>query len=377
MKKVLIVGPTPPEGSYIGGIGIMLKGITGNWSSKSTKLIYLNSETRQRDFSITGRFGFSTLKYSLVLLSRVLRKVKEERPDIIHFHSSWGAALLKDLLISLICKVCYSCKLVFHIHYADLNAILLPRSRFLKAVQINLLYRCCDNVILMADLVQEGFLSIAPSIASRIRDRSVVLRNFTIISDKHRGGPSDDYKRILFLGNIGRRKGAFDIIEACSVIRDQIEAQHVLLTFAGPFDSAEVELEFKNLIKKSGLTASCILPGSVLGQEKEQLFLDSDLFLLPSYAEGVPIAMLEAMSYGLPVIVSTEGGMPEVVINNEHGLLVSAGDISALSGAISMLIDNHERRVFMGNQGRKLIEREYSLNSYLERLDKVYQGLVA
>src|SRR6185436_4751668 len=130
---------------------------------------------------------------------------------------------------------------------------------------------------------------------------------------------------VLFVGRIERAKGVFDLLESFSAIRAQIPG--ITLVCAGEGDRDTLAQRAAQL----GVQASLRLPGWIDGDAIQDLLNGAAVFVLPSYAEGQPMSLLEAMAAGTPVIATTVGGIPELVKHRETGLLVAPGDSAALA----------------------------------------------
>jgi glycosyltransferase involved in cell wall biosynthesis len=107
-------------------------------------------------------------------------------------------------------------------------------------------------------------------------------------------------------------------------------------------------------------------------QERDELLFSSDVFLLPSYNEGLPMSMLEAMAFGLPVIVTPVGGIPEIVIHGREGLIVLPGHIDELSHAMKLLIDDKKKREEMGKQALLRVV-PLCIENYMDTLRSIYR----
>ena len=115
----------------------------------------------------------------------------------------------------------------------------------------------------------------------------------------------------------------------------------------------EVE-KLKELISKYELEDFVYYEGFVSGNKKETLLNECDAYILPSYTEGLPVSILEAMSYGKPILSTPVGGIPEVV--KENGILFQPGDLSAIREAIELIANNKSRRKEMGLKSKEMIE---------------------
>jgi len=129
------------------------------------------------------------------------------------------------------------------------------------------------------------------------------------------------------------------------------------------------------IIKNLGIQDNVILVGHIPNYEMPLYYSSSDLVLLPSLSENFPVVALEAMSSGKPIIASRVGGIPELVSNNENGILVSPGNVEQLVEALLRLLENEPLRNRFGNMGRKLVEEKYDWKKigqlYLKEFQKV------
>jgi glycosyltransferase involved in cell wall biosynthesis len=122
-----------------------------------------------------------------------------------------------------------------------------------------------------------------------------------------------------------------------------------------------------------GLQDAVWLPGA--RSDVKALLHSFSLFTLPSLAEGTPVSMLEAMASGLPVVASKVGGIPEVVSDGEHGLLVPAGDAEALAQALARYARDPELGSRHGRAGRARVEERFSMRAMLASYGDLYDGL--
>ena len=127
----------------------------------------------------------------------------------------------------------------------------------------------------------------------------------------------------------------------------------------------------------AGLGNAVTFAGWVRGEEKLALLQEAALLALPSYAEGVPIAVLEAMAAGLPVVTTPVGGIPDLIADGRNGLLVQPGDVPALASAINRLLDDPALRGAMGDLNRQQVVAEYDVPRYVDRLLALYTDVTA
>jgi len=175
--------------------------------------------------------------------------------------------------------------------------------------------------------------------------------------------------KVLFFGLICQRKGVHDIIK----IIPQITSKHpdALFIFAGT--SGDFTKKLENFIAQSKITNNILYLKNVSDRIKVQLFLQSDIFLLPTYSEGLPIALLEAMAFGLPVVTTPVGAIPEVIEDGKNGFLVDPGDTKALSERIVALIENPVLWETMRKNNTQRINAEFTQEKMIEKIDRIYQ----
>lgn len=161
---------------------------------------------------------------------------------------------------------------------------------------------------------------------------------------------NDDITRVLFLGTINEAKGVFDMLE---MVRENKEyLTNKLIIYIG--GNGEVE-RFNNMIKEYGISNIVRFEGWVNEEKKAALLSECDIYLLPSYTEGLPISILEAMTYKLPIISTPVGGIPEIIENGKNGFLITPGNREELFNAINNLIKDSKKREIMGEEGYKKV----------------------
>ena len=133
--------------------------------------------------------------------------------------------------------------------------------------------------------------------------------------------------------------------------------------------------QVKEIIKQNGLENIAMFQGWVNGEKKVHLLNMADAYILPSYNEGLPISVLEAMSYSLPVISTTVGGIPEILKNGENGFIMEPGDKDAIYHAVVSLMED---KSLCKDMGKKSFEKvQVHLPVYVEKqLETLYDSLL-
>jgi glycosyltransferase involved in cell wall biosynthesis len=173
----------------------------------------------------------------------------------------------------------------------------------------------------------------------------------------------------LFLGLLGNRKGIFDLLPAFKQASEEMPNLRLRIGGNGDVDATRV------CVRTLGLENSVCLLGWISGSVKDQELHRADIFVLPSYNEGLPMSVLEAMAWGLPVVTTPVGGIPELIENRVDGLLVRPGDIGDLREALVSLAADRALRHRLGCNARERVERNHSAAQVLTALESVYAEL--
>lgn len=186
--------------------------------------------------------------------------------------------------------------------------------------------------------------------------------------------PETAFPIIGMTGRITEEKGYLELIEALGQLRYQFPNVH-LLVIGGQLSSERDAFESKlnNFIKQYELNYYITLAG--LRSDIPELLGLVDVFTLPSYREGLPRSILEAMAMELPVVTTDIRGCREAVVNGQTGLIVPPRNSEKLADALGWLLADVDRRKTFGKAGRQRVETEYDERFVFERLQKIYQEL--
>lgn len=176
--------------------------------------------------------------------------------------------------------------------------------------------------------------------------------------------------QILFSGTLYDGKGYKDLIRAFAKVAMNHPDWKVV--FAG---NGEVE-QAKSLASESGISEQVELLGWVSGEAKHKAFCEASALCLPSYAEGFPMAVLDAWAYGLPVVTTPVGGIPDVAVDGENMLLFNPGDVDALAMRLERIMSDKRLRQIMSEESVKLANGKFDLVTVTEQVRQIYDELV-
>jgi glycosyltransferase involved in cell wall biosynthesis len=373
---VLMVGPIPVAGSYIGGIGVSMRRLLVHWDLPFP-VVHFNPELCTRPYGTTGQLCGRNLLLSGVNLARLLYSRVALHPKIVHYHTSRGLAFLKDMLFAGLLRGLFRVPTVLHVRSSDSAKILASRRPRLRCLQLRILRHCCDRLVLLSDNLLSDFARILGREGGEdFRSRCTVLPNFTLLPPKSRKHTAPlDFVRVFYIGNLGREKGVYDTLEAARRLHGQTLVPFQVI-LAGPFNDAQEERQVRAAVAQAQLEETVVFLGTVYDGAKEAAFSQADIFVLPSYSEGIPQSMLEAMAYGLPVVVTNVGGIPEVVRDGQEGRIIQPGDVDGLCCALRGLMESVALRQKMGAAARQRIETHFTIDNYMRQLQRMYSSLL-
>jgi glycosyltransferase involved in cell wall biosynthesis len=240
------------------------------------------------------------------------------------------------------------------------------RSRFLR-MWLRLTIQLSDAVVVQSDSWRDYYKGFAgKSAVIRVIPNGVVTPKRTWERRKA------IRNRIVYVGWINKAKGVFDLLAATGIVAKKHPELSVALAGGGMSPAA-----LHGQIASFGLSGRVHSLGWVPHEKVDDVLASSELFVLPSYAEGLPNALLEAMSIGIPVIATRVGAISEVVEEGKSGLLVEPGDVPGLADSIDLLLANEEYADRLGAEGRKAVLDKYSMERVCLLWARILAGAAA
>lgn len=339
-----------PNQAVKGGIASVVNGYRGSDLEKRYRITYIES---YQDGS-----KWDKLKKALKGYAAFRRLLRKDRPDLVHIHSSFGPSFYRKMPF-ILWSASRGIPVVNHIHGAEF-APFYGNASGAKKKLVRRVYGKCTRLMALSKEWAVRLSQIVPE------ERIDILENYCRIP-KEPFDTGRDRKQVLFLGELGERKGCFDI----PAIWEQVKKKcpDAALVMAGDGEMARL----KEAFLKKGLTKDVSFPGWVRGEEKERLLRESGIFLFPSYHEGMPMAVLEAMGYGLGIVTTTVGGIPQLIDHKKSGFLETPGNVKAMAKDVSALIEDETLGRNMGELAKRAVEQKYSLEIHLRKLEETYR----
>ena len=231
--------------------------------------------------------------------------------------------------------------------------------RLLQSALLRTVVALAKEAIAVADLVAAD---------CGLSEVQVIRNGVPIPTEPARAPNRCSTPRLVFAGRVTASKGIFVLLEALATV-DRVNPIS-LITFGPVDDSREYAAAKRRLGLESRVEDTGVDPGWL------QRTNSGDVFVLPSFYEGMPLALLEAMANGLPVIATPVGGVPEVVIHGRTGLLVPVRDVRTLADAILWMAAHRDEASAMGREGRQIVAQDYSLGQLARAYESLYRRLL-
>lgn len=336
-----------PNADVKGGIATVVNGYRSYTFGTDYQISYVESYCNGGKFRKLFKAICGYMEFFKVLCTN--------KPDLVHVHSSFGPSFWRKLPFIYLADLC-KIPIINHIHGAEFELFYTNASDKKKRT-IKKVYEKCKLLIALSEEWKERLALIVPE------ERIVVIENYCIIPEL----AGRKKKQILFLGEIGERKGCFDIPSIYAEILKREKTTPLLLGGDG-----EIE-KVKHLLEENGVKGGVSFLGWVKGEEKDRLLKESSIFLFPSYNEGMPVALLEAMAYGLAIVTTNVGGIPQLIDHGMNGYICEPGDIQDMAEKVSELLQDDKKRAEFGSAARDKAVSHYSLEIHLQKLCDLYR----
>lgn len=354
MKRVLVIGN---DTSLKGGIAISIQQILDyNWISKGFEMNYIPTYNNKNSIYMCLFFAAA---YIRIFFSLCWRK-----PDVVHMHMSFKGSFYRKYLVQRLCNL-FKVPVVIHLHGSQFDKWYENASDKLKE-KIRRMMREAAVFIVLGEKWEKCVTAIEPKVNAQIVYNAVNIPNE--IAEWN-----DERFQILFLGILIKRKGVEELVRAFHKIVTLKPEKNIKLVMTG---TGEEEANLKRMIAEFGLEDKVTLAGWIGDDEKHKLLRESQLFVLPSYNEGMPRAILEAMSYGMPIVSTSVGDISVTVIDGENGYLVTPGDVDSLASKMLSIVDNKALYEKMGASSRQLTIEKFSDTAFFDKLAAIYGSCV-
>jgi len=307
--------------------------------------------------SHSGSFITSIFKTILICI-----KILFDSHKIYHLHISEKGSIIRKFIISNFIML-KGKKYIVHLHGSGFQKE-HSKNNYLSKITRKLLTN--TNAIVCITENMKNFIEQETNIKYKI----FVIPNFCETIAEKTVDLENHKKPVKFIysGIYGKRKGVYDLLAAFEKANFNVPIQLVL------YGNGEIE-KVKEIVEKSAKKNLITVNGWIEHSEYLKNLLNYDFLVLPSYAETFGLSLVEAMGFGIPVISTFAGAIPEIVKNNETGLLVEFGNIEQLAMALEKLANNVELRIELGKNAWADVKNRFSPQIVLKKLEGVYEKI--
>lgn len=354
MTKILMVGN---DSSVKGGITTVISQFRNyDWSSQNVNFKFIPT--------YVDKNNVIKILFFCLAMTRITFDLIFFRPDIIHIHMSYKGSFTRANTVHRLCKL-FKINDIIHLHGSEFKKWYDEIRDSKKQLKVRRLLKETSVVVVLGKEWEKRIKEIEPEA------RTIIVNNTIKISDENVKYRKEKFN-VLFLGVLIKRKGVHDLLSAISILKEKNILDNVNFTIAGTGDEKE------NLEKQAtSLEISKYINffGWVNDKEKRTLLADSQLLVLPSYNEGLPMAILEGISVGLPVISTNVGDISEAIINEKNGYLIDPGDVEKLAYYLEKIIlAGEENWKKFSENSKEIASEKFSDKKYFDIFKKIYKG---
>lgn len=282
-----------------------------------------------------------------------------KRPALVHIHVASRASFWRKFSFFLLA---FSLRIpaILHLHGAEFALFYDRECGPVRKRLVRFVFNRCHHVVVLSGAWKAWACQMCTN-PNVVRIYNPVLLPSKVTPWKQRKPGT-----ALFLGRLGKRKGSYDLLEATARVAAERPELRLLLGGDGELD------EVRARAAELGIADKVELLGWVRGEDKEQLLAMAVLYVLPSYNEGLPVSVLEAMAAGLPILSTPVGGIPEAVADGIEGFLIEPGDVQALAERLNHLLGDPELARRMGECARHKVEIAFSAAAVLPQIEAMY-----
>ena len=354
--KILFVLHYPPPVHGAAAVGLQIK--ESKIINKTFDCTYINLGTSMAIDEIGKKEIVKLFRYLSIFL-KIIWNAIFNRPDLCYFSMTAKCApFYKDASLALLAKL-FGIKVIYHFHNKGVS---LRQDKYIDDLLYRLIFKNSVVILLSKNLY--------PDIQKYVLKKQVYYcpNGIPDIEVRHTKYEERKVVEILFLSNLMESKGIFVLLDGCKIL----QSKNLIFkcTIVGGIGDVN-EKQFHSKIQEMGLTNCVTYAGEKFGKEKDLVFANSNIFIHPTLNDCFPLVLLEAMSAGLPIISTFEGGIPDIVEDGVSGFLVPQKNAVLLAEKLETLIKDPELRKQMGIAGRHKFEMEFNVDIFENRMIEI------
>lgn len=367
--RILVVGQTPPP--FTGQTVMIQRMLEGRYDNAELYHVRMAFSSEIDD---VGRFQLKKLFHIVRLVLQIAWSRLRLRTNVLYYPPAGPNAIpiSRDVFI-LCCTRWMFSQTAFHFHAGGLSEFLERLSVVPRALsrwsysKPDLCIRLSDETPPDCSVLKARHSVIVPYGIEDLAKRPALRNAETTRSNR---------VRLLFVGVILESKGVLTLLSACRTLRAR--RLDFELSIVGGFRDRDFERRVRALVSEYDLSSQVHFTGILTGSEKADVFEQADIFCFPSHyeAEALPVVLIEAMEFGLPILASNWRGIPSLVTDGENGFLVPPKDPEAAAAALGKMIADPELRLRLGRSGRERYEQRHTLEQFHLNLDQAFGALL-
>lgn len=356
MRKVLEIFTF--QGGYKGGVATMIEAYMkgdNEFGRNNYSLTHLNVAPTV----CTGNGKLDNIAYIYTQRKAVRQYLKEHKFDVVHIHTSREYLFLKDVLLAKLISKQFKIPVVMTIHVGSIHTV-YNRIGWFKKRSVKLLNNHVSKVIFLSkamchDFIQEGLHE----------KQSTVLYNFHSFEQTTtvERTPHEKFK-LLYVGSIHREKGIIELLTALS----EMPELDYHLNVCGKLTDESIKDDIEKYSKELGKKVSFL--GYVSGSAKTELFKSSDLLILPSYHEGLPLVIMEALGAGCAIMATPVGSVPEV-LTEENCIWIEIASVESIKKKLNHLTHELLTKIKNNNYG---LGKSFTFEEHVKDLVEIYNN---
>ncbi|MBE6769135.1 MAG: glycosyltransferase family 4 protein [Ruminococcaceae bacterium] len=361
MKKVLLCIKRSASDAYKGGVVTIIDDYINH---KKEFLNYdidvkLFAHKNKKDFRISK---LNNIIYGVSQKNALINKLKNGKIDIVNIHTSREFLFLKDVLLAKAISKKSSAKVVLTIHVGDVKTV-FNRIDFLKSFCVKIINRYISKTVFLSKTIRRQFVDLGVDNAN-----TEVLYNFHCLNEIEPLKKNGKTLELLFVGAIHKEKGIIELLKALNNLKEQ--PFHI--SVCGKLTDLSIKEEFETLVEN--LDDKITICGYVSGEEKSKIFDLADILILPSYHEGFPLVILEALASGTAIISTKVGATPEI-LNDKNAFWVDVADVQQIEKSIVEFLNKPET---LKKMKRNNFEKgkEFSIDEHIQKLCEIYNDIL-
>ncbi len=354
MESIIITAPSLESKNNIGGISA-LTSLTLKYNNKKKYIHFITGRKDNESISLLWIVKQFTFPFKFLFLM-----CKNKNVDVCHINLPQDyKGIFREGLLIILSKL-FNKKVVLHLRGGKFNL------KNIENLIIRILFHKClslSDVIITLGVNEKEFIENKYKLD---KNKIEVLENAVEINENLIKKSFDNVLKLLYIGRIEKNKGFDEIIQMLKNTYSLGRFKFILCG-TGPY------LNYVSESCKEIMGVDFEYRGIVQGRTKENIYKETHIFLLPSYFEGLPNALLESMNYGLVPICTNVGAIPNVIIDNKNGFIIPLKDSRTLGNKITELLANRNLAINISKSARETIIKNYSISAYVEKLNLIYE----